>query len=53
MPIPLKNIAISGFIIRILTVIPTAAEIITDGIKLIAVCTISCPVVKPRAFKIP
>lgn len=42
MPNELKNSAISGFIAKQLTIIPTNVERITAGIKDRAVCKISC-----------
>ena len=52
-PMLLKNIDITGLIIMLQTINPTTVERITVGINDRAVCRISCPVVKPRDFKIP
>lgn len=52
-PIELKNSDIKGFITKQLTIMPITVEIITAGIKDIAVCKISCFVVKPSDFKMP
>ena len=52
-PIPFKNNAVRGLMNIELAVMPAIVEIITAGIKLAAVCNISCPVVYPIAFIIP
>jgi len=52
-PIPLRNNAVNGLIIRLHTINPIMEDTIMVGINDSAVCRISCPVVKPRDFSIP
>lgn len=53
MPRLLKNKLNSGFTIKALIINPTIVEMIIAGINDSAVCSISCLVVNPIAFKIP
>lgn len=53
MPRPLINPDSRGLMPMQLSTVPTITEIITVGIKLKAVCRISCPVVYPKAFRMP
>lgn len=50
---PLKNRAVSGLMMKPHTVSPKAVDSRTVGMKDSAICKISWPVVKPRAFMMP
>ena len=53
MPIPLRKKAVRGLMIREFIISPVMVESRTAGMKLSAVCRMSCLVVKPSAFMIP
>ncbi len=52
-PMLFKNRATSGLMMKLHKIRPAMEERTTAGIKLRAVCKISCLVVNPRAFRIP
>lgn len=52
-PMPLKNSAVNGLIIRHDSASPMTVDSIIAGMKESAVCNISRPVVKPIAFNTP